>query len=139
MRCTWMPAGHAIGVAAAALMASAAWSHGLSGQAHTHGPALKGDAVRGKAVYEAKCSACHSVSEDRVGPKHRGVFGRKAGAVSGYDYSDALTSSRVVWNAATLQRWLTDPEAVIPGQRMGYRLGKAQERDDVIAYLASLK
>ncbi len=94
--------------------------------------------ARGLAIYTAKCSACHSVDENRVGPSHAGVLGRQAGKVKDYDYSEALTKSKVVWSRANLERWLTDPEKVIPGQRMGYRLSLPQERADVVAYLASL-
>ena len=98
-----------------------------------------GDAVRGKALYEAKCNACHSVDENRVGPRHMGVLGRKAGSVKDYEYSDALIKSNVVWTRQNLLKWLTEPEDLIPGQRMGYRLGEAKDRADVVAYLATLK
>jgi cytochrome c len=101
--------------------------------------ASKGNATLGKAIYEAKCTACHSPEDNRVGPKHAGVVGRRSGSVKGYDYSPELARSKVVWTQAKLVSWLTDPEAVIPGQRMGYRLGIAQERADVVAYLATLK
>jgi cytochrome c len=97
------------------------------------------DAVRGRAIYEAKCSACHSVDENRVGPKHMGVLGRKAGSVNGYEYSDALRQSRIIWTQASLTQWLTEPEKLIPGQKMGYRLGLAQERADVVRFLSTLK
>jgi cytochrome c len=122
-----------------ALCVSTGWTHGFGGKGHSHGPSLPGDAVRGKAVYESKCVACHSVAENRVGPKHQGVFGRRAGSAKDYEYSDALKSSRVIWNRDSLTRWLTDPEQTIAGQRMGYRLGDAKEREDIIAYLATLK
>jgi cytochrome c len=101
-------------------------------------PANK-DAVRGRAIYEAKCSACHSVDENLVGPKHMGVLGRKAGSVNGYAYSDALRQSRIIWTQASLTLWLTEPETLIPGQKMGYRLGLAQERADVVRFLSTLK
>jgi cytochrome c len=97
------------------------------------------DVARGKAIYEAKCSACHSVQENRVGPKHAGVFGRKAGGVKDYEYSEALSQSRIIWTQNTLAQWLSDPENLIPGQKMGYRLGVTQERSDVIRYLSTLK
>jgi cytochrome c len=101
--------------------------------------AAKTDAVaRGLAIYTAKCSACHSVDDNRVGPSHAGVFGRRAGQAKDYEYSEALAKSKVVWSRANLERWLTDPEKVIAGQRMGYRLSLPHERADVIAYLASL-
>jgi cytochrome c len=95
-------------------------------------------AERGLSIYTAKCSACHSVDEHRVGPAHAGVLGRRAGKAKDYEYSEALSKSKIVWNKTTLQAWLTDPEKVIPGQRMGYRLSLPQERADVVAYLATL-
>ncbi|MFM8900092.1 MAG: c-type cytochrome [Burkholderiales bacterium] len=98
-----------------------------------------GDAIRGQQVYEARCGGCHSVDSDRVGPRHAGVFGRRAGAVAGFAYSPALAASKLVWNAATLERWLNNPEALVPGQRMGYSLTDPALRADVVAYLATLK
>jgi cytochrome c len=97
-----------------------------------------GDATRGKETYETRCGGCHSVEADRIGPRHAGVFGRKAGSVAGFAYSPALQASGVVWNEQTLERWLADPEKLVPGQRMGYSLGDAALRADVIAYLATL-
>ncbi len=93
---------------------------------------------RGLAIYNAKCSACHSVDANRVGPSHAGVLGRMAGKAKDYEYSEALAKSKVIWSRDSLERWLTDPEQVIPGQRMGYRMSVPQERADVVAYLASL-
>ena len=94
-----------------------------------------GDAGRGQELYESRCVACHSVEESRVGPAHRGVFGRRAGRVAGYDYSDALRASKVVWNERTLDACLTSPEDTIPGQKMGYHVTDAIDRADLIAYL----
>jgi cytochrome c len=96
-----------------------------------------GDAVKGKALYESRCTACHSLDHSRIGPAHRGVFGRHVAQVAGFDYSPALRRSHVVWNAKSLDRWLTDPEAFIPGQKMGYSVPDAQDRADIIAFLAS--
>jgi cytochrome c len=84
------------------------------------------------------CAACHSVDYNGVGPAHKGVFGRKAGSAKGYAYSPALQSSAVVWNAATLDRWLTDPEKFIPGQKMGFSVKSAKDRADLIAFLQSI-
>jgi cytochrome c len=98
-----------------------------------------GNALKGKEIYDARCSACHSVDDNRVGPMHLGVFGRKAGSVKSYRYSDALAKSKVIWNRDTLTAWLTNPEVLIPGQRMGYAMDNAQDREDVVAYLATLK
>jgi len=102
-------------------------------------PAAAGEPARGKALYESRCSACHSVDAHRVGPAHRGVFGRKAGGAPGYEYSPALAASRVRWDTATLTLWLADPERLIPGQRMGYQVPTPQDRADLVAYLSSLK
>jgi cytochrome c len=99
------------------------------------GTAHAQDAARGRELYEARCSGCHSIDADRVGPRHAGLFGRRAGGVKGFDYSPALAASKVVWNVTTLERWLADPEALIPGQRMNYRLAEARDRADVIAHL----
>lgn len=95
-------------------------------------------AERGRALYESRCVACHSVDANRVGPAHQGVFGRKAGSAPDYAYSKAVASSNVVWTRANLLAWLAGPEAVIPGQAMNYSLGEAAEREDVVAYLATL-
>jgi len=104
--------------------------------AQAQAPARAGNAERGAAVYENRCGGCHALDANRVGPAHRGVVGRRAGTAPGFDYSDALRASRLVWTEALIQRWLANPEALIPGQQMGFRLGNAQERADVAAYLA---
>jgi cytochrome c len=96
--------------------------------------ALAGDANRGETVYQA-CEDCHSLDKNDVGPRHRGVYGRKAGSLSDYDYSDALKSANIVWNEETLDKWLTNPQAVAPGSKMVFHLESAQDRADVIAYL----
>ena len=97
-----------------------------------------GDVQRGQQAYEARCGGCHSVDADRIGPRHAGIVGRRAGSVAGFAYSDALRQSGITWDATLLDRWLTDPEALVPGQRMGYRLGDAQARADIVAYLGTL-
>jgi cytochrome c len=93
-----------------------------------------GDAARGEQIYQS-CQDCHSLDENEVGPKHRGVFGRAAGTVPGYNYSAALKNSKIVWSEATLDQWLTDPQAFVPGSRMAFRLTDAKDRADVIEYL----
>jgi cytochrome c len=101
------------------------------------GAPLDGNAVQGQAIYESRCTACHSLDHSRIGPAHRGVFGRHVASVPGFDYSPALRRSNVVWGAKTLDRWLTGPEAFIPGQKMGFSVTDPQDRADVIAFLAS--
>jgi cytochrome c len=94
-----------------------------------------GDAARGATVYETICAGCHALDENRVGPAHRGVFGRKAGSAPDYDYSSALASSKIVWSEETLDRWLSGPEKFIPGQKMSISVANEADRRDVIAYL----
>jgi cytochrome c len=111
----------------------------IAAQAALATPGLAaGDAKKGEQLYEQRCSACHSVDANRVGPLHRDVFGRKAGSAAAYDYSAALRASSVRWDEATLSAWLANPEQLIPGQRMGYAVAGAADRDDLIAYLRSV-
>ena len=102
-------------------------------------PAHAADAARGKQLYESRCVGCHSLEENRAGPAHRGVFGRKAGSAKGYDYSDAVKKSKIIWNERTLDRWLANPEALIPGQKMGFMVPEQRDRADLIEYLKSAK
>jgi cytochrome c len=117
---------------AAAVMLAAVISAALAETAWAGG--LAGDAARGETLYEA-CQDCHSLDKNDVGPRHRGVFGRKAASLPDYDYSDALKSANIVWNEETLDKWLTDPQAVAPGAKMFFHLDNPQDRADVIAYL----
>ena len=93
------------------------------------------DAVRGQQLYESRCGACHSIDENRAGPAHKGVYGRKAGLAKGFDYSPAVRSSKIVWNEKTLDQWLANPEKLIPGQKMGFSVPEAKDRADLIAFL----
>lgn len=101
------------------------------------GIAGAGDAERGRDLYESRCGGCHSIEANRVGPMHRGVFGRKAGSVADFAYSPAVKASPIIWNDETLDRWLSGPQKLIPGQRMNFSVGEAQDRADIIAYLKS--
>jgi cytochrome c len=95
-----------------------------------------GDPARGEALY-VRCQACHALAQDRVGPRHCGVVGRRAGSVPGYAYSPAMKSSHLVWNPATLDRFLTHPLKAVPGSTMTYDgVPDPQDRADLIAWLA---
>ena len=97
-----------------------------------------GDPGRGKALYQA-CEACHSIDENDLGPRHRGVVGRRAGSVEDYGYSMALKNSGLTWDAPTLDRWLTNPSALVPGTKMFFQISDPQSRADVIAFLEEQK
>ena len=94
-----------------------------------------GDANRGARLYDENCTGCHSLDANRVGPKHRGVYGRKAGAVPDFDYSDALKKATVVWDDRTLDRWLTNPMDFVKGSAMPFRINTPAVREDIIAFL----
>jgi cytochrome c2 len=96
-----------------------------------------GNPDTGKTVFE-QCAACHSIdgSGDYDGPSLKGVIGRKAGSLEDYRYSAAMKRSDVTWDAASLDKYLTDPQAFIPGNRMAFAgIADTSERDDLIAYL----
>lgn len=98
-----------------------------------------GNPARGAELYQSRCGACHSPDDNGAGPLHRGVFGRRAATQAGFDYSDALRKSNLIWDEATLNRWLEDPGSLVPGNKMAVRLvPDVRERADVIAYLQSL-
>ena len=97
--------------------------------------AAAADAGRGQELYESRCGGCHSLDANRVGPAHRGVYGRKAGIAPNFSYSTAVKNATVVWQEKTLDAWLTNPQALIPGQRMNFRVALPEDRADIIAYL----
>ena len=95
-----------------------------------------GDPAAGEALY-ARCAACHALAYDRVGPRHCGILGRRAGSVAGFDYSEPMKKSGIVWSAKTLDRFIADPLQTVPGTTMTYAgVADPKERADLIAYLA---
>ena len=94
---------------------------------------------RGERLYQRRCSSCHSLDRDRIGPRHRDVFGRQAGTVEGFRYSSALRQLDLVWGEETLSAWLENPASLAPGNAMGFRVSKAEEREAIIAYLKSVR
>ena len=98
-----------------------------------------GDPQRGLALYQSRCAACHSIDYNGTGPAHKGVFGRKAGSAPEYLYSAAVNASNIVWTDKTLDKWLKNPEKLIPGQKMGFSVSDARDRADLIAYLRQVR
>ena len=93
------------------------------------------DVLRGEQVY-SRCIACHALANDRVGPRHCGLIGRKAGSVPGFLYSDAMRHSKITWDEKTLDLFLAKPMKVIPETTMTYDgIPDARDRKDLIAYL----
>jgi cytochrome c len=97
-----------------------------------------GDPARGEKIY-GRCFACHAIDRDRTGPRHAGLFGRRAGSVPGFPYSAAMKkagANGLIWNDETLDKFLQNPTKFVPGTRMGYAGVKDdQERADLLAYL----
>ena len=96
------------------------------------------DAKRGQKLFD-ECAACHSPdrdAKDTVGPPLHGVLGRKAGEGADFRYSPAMKRSGITWSADTLNTFISDPQKLVPGNRMPYSgLPDAKDRADLIAYL----
>lgn len=97
-----------------------------------------GNAANGHMLYDAKCGGCHSVDENRIGPKHRDVVGRRVASVAGYDYSDALKKLGGIWTTQRLDQWLQGPQAMAPGSKMFLSVSDAGDRRDIVAFLQSV-
>jgi cytochrome c len=93
---------------------------------------------RGKETLEKRCGGCHALDRDKEGPRLRGVYGRPAGSVPSFTYSTGLKSAHITWDAESLDKWLTDPDKVVPDTDMAFHVDKADERRDIIAYLKDL-
>ena len=106
--------------------------------AATWGQASAQDAAAGEKVF-AVCKACHQVGDSAknvVGPVLNGLFGRKAGAVEGYNFTEANKKSGIVWDEATFGEYIKDPKAKIPGTKMAFAGIKDEQKiKDLIAYL----
>lgn len=97
--------------------------------------AAPGDPARGEAIY-GRCLACHSLAYHRTGPRHCGLFGRRAGSLPDFAYTPALAGSKIVWNERTLDRFLSNPTRMVPGTAMTYAgIPDPRERADLIAWL----
>jgi cytochrome c len=119
-----------------ALLSIAAAASLLSPLAARADPVPVGDAARGATLYASRCGACHSLAENGPGPRHAGLLGRMAGTQPEYEYSTALARSRILWSAAMLDRWLANPNAVVPGNKMVVQLANdPRDRADLIAWL----
>ena len=100
-----------------------------------------GDAARGEKKFE-ECAACHKLErgEETLGPSLYGLFGRQAASLTDFRYSPALKRSGIVWQPHTLDAFLTDPQKMVPANRMPYAgLPEASDRADLIAYLQKAK
>ena len=105
--------------------------------------AAEGDAARGERAF-LRCYSCHSVDPNEAsklqGPSLYRIVGRRAASIAGFDYSEAMlekAAAGLVWDSTSLERYIADPEAMVPGTRMSIPpLRDEQERADIVAYLA---
>lgn len=111
------------------------WLHGAQIMPATAVVAGAGDPIRGKALFEKRCTGCHALTQNHEGPQLQGVYGRASGTVAHFAYSSALSKAHVVWDDQSLEKWLTDPDAFIAGNDMDFLVSKPQERRDLISYL----
>ncbi len=93
------------------------------------------DAKAGELLFEKRCAGCHGLDQAKEGPPLRSVYGRKAGSMGGFEYSDALKNSNFVWDEAKLNQWLTNTESVVPDNDMDFAVPKPEERAEIIQYL----
>ena len=101
-----------------------------------------GDAEAGKTAFNRRCAVCHAVAEgqNKVGPSLHGVVGRASGAAPNFNYSPAMKSAGKTWDAASIDNYLQDPKAYVPGNRMILAGIKDEaERQNIIAYLETQK
>ncbi len=105
-------------------------------------PAMAGDAVNGAKIFKTQCGACHraEAGKNLIGPSMFDIVGRKSGNVAGFKYSVANQAANLTWDAATLDKYLTNPREIVPGTTMTFAgLKNETQRADLIAYLETLK
>jgi cytochrome c len=103
--------------------------------------ALAADPAAGEKIFKAQCGICHAVvaGENRIGPTLFGVVGRPAGSVAGFNYTADHKKLGITWDAANLDKYLTNPRAMVPDTSMVYAgLKDDTERADLVAYLETL-
>lgn len=100
-----------------------------------------GDPAAGQQVFASRCSICHTTEPDvnKIGPSLAGVFGRKSGTEAGFDYSPALKAAAITWDEKTLDQFIQNPGADVHGTKMFVSLPSNDDRQNVIAYLKTLK
>src|SRR5215469_5224568 len=105
------------------------------------GPGIAADVEAGKTAFK-KCALCHATEagKNKIGPSLFGIVGRKSATLEDFNYSEAMQKFDHTWDEGTLDEYLTDPRATVPGTKMIFLgIKDKTERDDVIAYLETLK
>lgn len=97
--------------------------------------AASADPETGRQLFEKRCTGCHALDKNKEGPHLRGVYGRKAGSVGDFSYSDALKAANIVWDDTLLDKWLTNTDAVVPDNDMAFHVPSPEERAAIIQFL----
>lgn len=96
---------------------------------------VAGDPAQGRVAFEKRCTGCHSLDRNMEGPRLRGVYGRQAGTVTDFSYSDALKAAHFTWDGDLLEKWLAGPDSLVPGVDMDFHVANQEERANIIQYL----
>jgi cytochrome c len=99
---------------------------------------LLADNNPGKQIFEKRCTGCHALDNEKVGPRVRGVYGRPAASLASFPYSKVLRKSGITWDSGTLDKWLTDTDNFIPDNDMAFRVANPEERAAIIGYLKEI-
>jgi cytochrome c len=97
--------------------------------------ALAQSAPAGKELFDKRCGGCHSLDRDKEGPRLGGVVGRPAGKVQSFEYSEALRKAKITWTEDMIDKWLTNPEKLVPGNDMTFHVEKPEERRAIVQFL----
>ncbi|WP_439878416.1 c-type cytochrome [Pseudomonas prosekii] len=110
----------------------------IGNQAHA-----AGDAEAGGKLFSRMCGGCHQVGESArngFGPQLNGVIGRTAGSAEGYQYSEAMKSSGVIWDRETLAKYIEDPKGVVSGTRMIFwGISDPEKIENLLTYLQTFQ
>ena len=100
-----------------------------------------GDPTAGQTVFASHCAACHTTvpGENKIGPSLAGIVGSKSGTVPGFDFSPAMKNADLTWDDAELDKFLANPSGDVHGTKMFVNLPSESDRQNVIAYLETLK
>jgi cytochrome c len=100
-----------------------------------------GDPAAGQTVFAARCAACHSTKpdENKIGPSLAGIVGSKSGTVPDFNFSTAMKDANITWDDANLDKYLANPNGFVHGTKMFVNLPSDTDRENVIAYLDTLK
>ena len=115
-----------------------AWARNTSGDEATNTSTASANPDQGRAIYQRRCIGCHSFDRNLEGPRLTGIYGHASGTVPQFKYSDALRKAHIIWTEESLDRWLADPDALVPGNNMEFHVAKPDERRHLIAFLKQL-